>query len=57
MAQYCELPFNSREEFDRFIESEGIDIEFGKESTMSGEELQRKANDYLERQKHKYSIF
>ena len=48
---YCELPFNSREEFERFMESEGIDIE--KISTMSCEDLQRAANDYLNRQTHK----
>lgn len=55
MREHCELPFNSIDEFRRFQKSEGLDDE--KIRTMSGEDLQRAAKDYLDRQTHRYSIF
>jgi len=44
--QYCILPFKSRDEFDQFTESEGLDLE--KISSMTCEELQRMAQKFLD---------
>ncbi len=44
--RYCILPFKSRDEFEQFTESEGLDLE--KIRSMAGEELQRMAQKFLD---------
>ena len=45
--RYRILPFKSRDEFEQFTESEGLDLE--KISSMTGEELQRMAQNFLDK--------